>query len=113
MIIVWTGLGFWTVGILVGIPGLLAAVTTLAAGEDAFDAHPAVLGVGLILAALTNWYVGCRLNRRPFTEFGKPKGGGRWRRGPHRVFMLPMEYCSAPILLWGVYLIVSEAVGLG
>jgi hypothetical protein len=108
--IVWTGRAFWTIAILVGIPGVVSAATTLAISEEHLDRHPIYIGVGLLVAAAVNWWVGCRWNYRPLTEFGKPKGGGRWRRGPHRLFMLPMEYWSIPIAVWGILAIMSEFI---
>ncbi len=98
IVFVWTGRGFWTAATMVGIPGAVAAVMTLSGHEATFDSHAAILGVSLLGAAVVNWFVGRRWNA------GRLKG----RRARHTIFLLPMEYWSAPIALWGCYLIGRE-----
>ena len=75
MIVIWTGRGFWTFGILVGVPGLFAAATTLIWSGATFDGHPAILGVGLVVAAALNAWVGVELNRRPRPRAGRREDG--------------------------------------
>ena len=111
LVIFWTGYGFFTFGIFVGAVGTVAAIVSLTLGERVFDAHPAFFGLGLIVAAIANWFVGRKLNKRPgLLIFIPPKGRRRVAKRRHTIFMLPMEYWSAAMLLWALYEFAREII---
>lgn len=112
MIVIWTGWGFWTFGILVGVPGLVAAATTLIWGEPTFDNHPAILGLGLLCAAGINVWLGLRLNRRPARVLIDEKTGRKVKlKRRHTIFFVEMQYWSLPIAVWGLVLVARELIG--
>jgi hypothetical protein len=107
MVFWWTGRGFLALLSLIGVIGLFGAVLTFAFGDSIFIRLPWLWGVGLLLAAVINWVVGCRINRRPYL----PKRSWRvkfWLSRParHRFMSLAMELWSIPAAALGLVLVV-------
>jgi hypothetical protein len=68
MIFWWTGRGYLALLSLIGVFGLFGALLTLAFGEQIFDTAPWLWAIGAVIAAVVNWLMGCRVNRKTGEE---------------------------------------------
>ena len=105
MLIVWTGRGYWAMLTLLGVVGIFGLVATQIAGSDAFEERPWLWAVALGLAAVINWFIGRRFNKKSPRVFIEKKTGREFK-ARHTVFGLPMEYWSVPTALVAAYLLV-------
>lgn len=103
----WTNRGFLTLLTLIGVWGVFGALMTFAFGSDVLDRVPPLWGIGLVLAAAVNWWVGSRLNHRPpkiDTRFWKKR---LYYPAWNRFCGLPMETWSVPALILGLFIIIA------
>ena len=110
MVFFWTGRGFWGVVFPILFPWVVGMVLDQGLGSEVLEANGWVYGVAVLAAAVANWMVGRRWNG---TEHLRPwdiKGELRFRR-EHTVFNAPMELLSYPLVVIGVWLIVSNLPG--
>jgi hypothetical protein len=110
MVIIWTGRGFWAALFPILFVGVLGAAVNYSLGESVLDANDWIYGVALIAAAVATWFYGRRWNGKTSLKAWDFRGMLR-RRGPHRMFALPMELWSLPLAILGVWLIVSNPPG--
>lgn len=111
MVFWWTGRGFLSLLLLIGVFGLFGAVVTITAGDAVFARWPWLWGVGWLLAAVANWVGGTRLNKAPLNPFT-----GSWKRRlfyrpRHRFLSMAMEFWSLPAAVLGLGLIVTGHFG--
>jgi len=107
MVFWWTGRGYLGLLTLIGVYGLFGAVLTGVFSDRIFDRAPWLWGVGAALAAVVNWIVGSRVNRRPIKV--PPLRLWKFRftyRPPHRLMSLPLEVWSAPMMVLAAFLVV-------
>jgi hypothetical protein len=107
MVFWWTGRGYLALLTLIGVFGVFGALLTAVFGEQIFDSAPWLWAVGAGLAAVVNWVVGCRVNRKPL----KVPRPGLWKsrltyRPRNRFMGLPLEVWSAPMMLLAVVMLV-------
>jgi len=109
--ILWSGWGILTVLFALAGAGLGGALHGII---PALSDHVAV-AIGLLAAAVLNWWVGIRLDNRPGRELVDPKTGGRViLKRRHTLFWVPMQYYSALLLLIAVIALFAPApVGPG
>ncbi len=114
MVFWWTGRGFLALLTLIGVFGLFGALLTLAFGEQIFDRAPWLWGVGALIAAVINWVVGCRVNRKPLKVPRPSLWKSRLTYRPRNRFMsLPLEVWSAPMAVLGLVLLVRGVWPVG
>ena len=88
--IVWHGWGILTV--VCGSAGLLFAYMTESAGL----AQGYAFGLGLLIAAAINWFLG--------THFNNISNG-------HKLFWIPMQWWSVPAAAFGIVLLALQVTG--
>lgn len=102
MVFWWSGRGYLTLLTVIGVWGVFGALVTFAFGSDILDRLPWLWGVGLLLAAPVNWWVGSRLNRRDPNPFVTNWKRRYYYNAVNRFCGLPMETWSAPTLAFGL-----------
>ena len=99
MLLIWSGLGFLVIPIVVGtsvVVGALLQVGLTLVGHPQFAFL--AFSLGLFAAAWANWTLGRRLNSRPGRELVDARTGERVvLRRTHRLFWIRMEYWSIPV----------------
>jgi hypothetical protein len=114
MIAWWTGRGYLAMLTIIGVYGGFGAVVTLAFGESVFDTQPWLWSVAALLAASVTWYVGSRINGRPWRL---PKYTTFRQRliydAPNRFMSLPVETWALPMLVLAVFLLGRGTMGRG
>jgi hypothetical protein len=106
--ILWSGWGILTV--LIALAGA-ALGGALHGVIPALSDHVAI-AIGLLAAAVVNWWVGIRLNNRPGRELIDPKTGGRViLKRRHTLFWLPMQYYSVLIAFIALFAPMQTAPG--
>lgn len=95
--IVWSGFGFLTA--VICIVGILI-------GNSLLSSVPYHFEIGLLLAAVTNWFVGKKLNSVPGKILKDEQTGEvfEYKRN-HTLFWLPMEW-------WSVGMTILAIVGI-
>lgn len=107
MVFWWTGRGYLALLTLIGVFGVFGALLTAVFGEQIFDAAPWLWAVGAVLAAVVNWIVGCRVNRKPLKVPRPALWKSRLTYRPRNRFMgLPLEVWSAPMMLLALVMLV-------
>jgi hypothetical protein len=107
MVFSWTGRGYLALLTLVGVYGLFGAIATYGLGETFLDHHAWVWGIGMLVAAIATWIVGCRINRKTRSL---PQNQTFLRRflykARHRFTGLPVESWSIPAAGLAIFLVV-------
>ena len=109
--VVWSGLG-----ILAAVFAALGAAAGIAlvdsTGGLGYGLSEEVgFALGLIIAAVVNWFVGVRLNRRPGRHMVDVDTGERIiLRRRHRLFWVPMQYWSVAMLVFAILAVTSSHV---
>ena len=107
--LIWSGGGilavvFAAVGALGGI-ALVDGTGGLGAGLS----EEAGFALGLVVAAVVNWFVGVSLDRRVGRELIDAKTGERViLRRRHRLFWVPMQYWSVVMVVFAVLSVTSS-----
>lgn len=109
MVFWWTGRGFLSLLFLIGVVGLFGACVSFTIGEAAFDTHPWLWGVALLLAGAVNWFAGSWINRK---ALARPRARGVLGRlvypARHRFLSLPMEDWSLPAVFGGLAIFIAS-----
>jgi hypothetical protein len=98
MIIIWRGLGFLVLAVVLGCCLLGNLIFDAFEGDGYFDRHRWPLALSLIISAAVCWTLGNFLQSWSIAKDKKPgdESPGTWPR--HTLFFIPMHYW-APILL--------------
>lgn len=98
--IIWKGWGF--LSILIALAG--AVIGTIMTGLFDHGGRSQALGIalGLVMAAVANWFVGRALNRSR-----REGNAGAFNR--HSLFFMPMEWFSAAMLVGAIFVFVVAA----
>ena len=111
MVFWWTGRGYLALLTVIGVYGLFGAIVTFAIGDTAFERLPWLWGIGALLSAISTWYLGCRINKKPITLPRLSAFRKRLFYKPRNRFMaLPLETWAVPMLFLSVYEIVHGVV---
>jgi len=99
MLLIWSGLGFLVIPVVIGTSVVVGALCQLALDLAGFPQFAFLaFSLGLFAAAWANWTLGKRLNGRPGRELIDAQTGERVvLRRTHRLFWIRMEHWSIPV----------------
>lgn len=99
MLLIWSGLGFLVIPIVIGTSVVVGTLCQLALEVAGFPRFAFLaFSLGLFAAAWANWALGRRLNGRPGRELIDARTGEHVvLRRTHRLFWIRMEYWSIPV----------------
>jgi hypothetical protein len=111
MILIWSGLGYLVLPIVVLTPvpiAMLAEFLLTHSGHDALAS--AAMAIGVLASAALNWVIGRRLNGKtpPYLLTREPHAiVVHYRR--HKFLWLPMQYWSVPVAAVGLVMLIAQA----
>ncbi len=110
MLVIWSGLGFLTVVIVILIGAPVTALVGMALKAFGLGRYVGLAFViGLLAAAGVNWGVGRWLNNKPGRQLIDPATGNTViLRQKHRLFFIAMEWWSVPLVAFAAIALFSQ-----
>lgn len=109
MILVWRGWGVVVIAIGFVWATVAIAVAGLIHADEA--ASGAILGLSMVPAGITTWFVGRRMNRDAARVMVDPTTGERVvLRREHSLFFVPVEWWGPILAVLGIGLFLVEAL---